>query len=372
MRLVHGGLVQDFRPPATPLLLLNPTIQVWSKADQLTDVPTSHWIETQNMSLVGLIRIDNGSKILRFMGVTDEPIEPMRQIQLRVQPTQTVYVFQSEDIELNLTFIQPAFVDSLELSSLPLGYISHSVRSLTADKEHSVQIYMEVSADFVVNSLINDKVVWQETRKDEHRWQSYNHAPFQTHGDRIKPDWGSLYVASRSPFLSSSTQTNASLSRQAFLQGATSLPARDDSQGPRAVQNGSPASSFLYDYGQIDYSPSTYSSFLILFHDEQLSIDYFSNYQRPYWTQLYSNAQVLLDAAFQRFNDIRRAANDYDRMLIDRYTTTAGTALHHPGVDACCFTDSVCFFGSLFRRPIRYTGLPRASASVGRLCDCVE
>lgn len=327
LSFTQGDLVQDFRPPATPLLLLNPTIQVWSKGDQLTDVPTAHWIETQNMSLVGLVRIDNGSKILRFMGVTEESIEPMRQIELRVQPTQTVYVFQSEDIELNLTFIQPAFVNSLELSSLPLGYITHSVRSLSPDKEHTVQIYVEVSADFVVNSLVNDKVVWQETRPGEHRWQSYDHAPFQTHGDRIKPDWGSLYVASRSPFLRASTQTNASLSRQAFLQGATSLPPRDESQGPRAVQNGFPASSFLYDYGQVDHSPSTYSSFLVLFHDEQLSIDFFSNYQRPYWTQLYSNAQVLLDAAFQRFNDIRQAANVYDRTLIEQYTNTAGKAL---------------------------------------------
>lgn len=324
VKLIEASLVDDFRPPATPLLLLNPTVQVWSKADNLTDVPTSHWIGSQTMSLVGLIRIDNGSKLLRFMGVTDESIAPMQQIQSRVQPTQTMYTFQSEEVELNVTFIQPAFVHSLELSSWPVGYITHSVRSLSSSQEHTVQVYIEVSADFVVNSLINDKVVWEETRPGEHRWQSYNHAPFQTHGDQIKPDWGHFYVTSRSPFLRDSTQSNASLCRNAFIQGQSTLPERDKSQGPRSVQSGYPVSSFLFDYGQVNQDANVYSSFLILFHDEQLSIDFFANYQRPYWKKIYSNAQQLLDDAFQRFDDIQDEANEYDKMLIDRYTNVAG------------------------------------------------
>jgi hypothetical protein len=329
IKLTKTNLVEDFRPPATPLLLLNPTIQVWSKGDHLNDVPTSHWIGTQNMSLVGLIRIDNGSKILRFMGITEESIEPMQQIQRRVQPTQTIYTFQSEEVELNVTFIQPAFVHSLELSSLPLGYMTHSVRSLSSSQEHTVQIYIEISADFVVNSLINEEVVWEKTRSGEHRWQSYNRAPFQTHGDGIKPDWGYLYVGSRSPFLRDSTQTNASLCRNAFIQGQSNLPERDESQGPRSVENGYPVSSFLFDYGQVNHDENVYSSFLVFFHDEQLSVNFFSNYQRPYWTKLYSNAQQLLDSAFQRFEDIRDEADEYDKMLIERYTNVAGRHVHH-------------------------------------------
>ena len=322
--LLEASLVADFRPPATPLLLLNPTIQVWSKADHLNDVPTSHWIGTQNMSLIGLIRIDNGSKVLRFMGITEESIEPMQQVRCRVQPTQTIYTFQTEEVELNVTFLQPAFVHSLELSSWPLGYITHSVRSLSSNQQHTVQIYIEVSADFVVNSLVNDKVVWEETRPDEHRWQSYNHAPFQTHGDQIKPDWGHFYVTSRSLFLRDSTQSNASLCRNAFLQGQSTLPPRDDSQGPRSVQSGYSVSAFLFDYGPINQDANVYASSLVLLHDERLSIDFFANYQRPYWNKLYSNAQQLLDAAFQRFEEIQDEANEYDQMLIDRYTNVAG------------------------------------------------
>ena len=323
-QLTTEALVDDFRPPATPLLLLNPTIQVWSKGDHLNDVPTSHWIENQNMSIVGLVRINNGSKLWRFMGITEESTKPMTQTRRRVQPTQTLYTFQSEEIELNVTFTQPAFVHSLELSSLPMGYLTHSVRSLSADQEHTVQVYIEVSADFVVNSLLDDKVVWERTRPGEHRWQAYNHAPFQTHGDRVKPDWGYLYVASRSLFLRDSTQTNASICRRAFIEGDAQLPPRDESQGPRSVQNGRPVSSFLFDYGAVNQDANVYSSFLVFLHDEQLSIDYFASYQRPYWTRLFTNAQQLLDAAFQQFDEIREQTNAYDQMLVARYTNVAG------------------------------------------------
>ena len=355
-------LVPGFRPPATPLWLLNPTIQVWSKGDQLSDIPTSHWIETQNMSLVGLIRMNNGTRILRFMGVTDEPIDPMRQIQCIVQPTQTKYVFQSDDIELNLTFIQSAFVHSLELASLPIGYLTHSIRSLSMSSTPDVQIYIELSADFVVNSIVSDKVVWQETRPGEHRWQAYNHAPFQTHGDRIKPDWGYLYVAGRSPCLRDSTQNNASLCRQAFLRGDRSLASRDDSQGPRSVQNGYPVSAFLFDHSSITSNHSSSSAFLVLFHDEQLSMDFFSQYQRPYWTKLYPSAQQLLDGAFQRFEEIQQQAEDYDQALIDRYTNTAG-------IDFSCRPSVPSRFHHCSRRSLCDTSVVSSSTSHGCLRD---
>lgn len=319
---IKTELINNFRPPATPLFLLNPTIQVWSKGDLLTDVPTTHWIETQNMSMIGLIRIDNSTEVLRFLGVTDEPIEAMQQFHRIVQPTQTRYIFRTEQIELNLTFLQPSFVDELEFSSLPIGYLKHSVRSLKPNEQHSIQIYLEFSPDFLVNSMTNDQVVWEETRTNEHRWHSFGHAPFQTHGDRIKPDWGYLYISSRSNFLRDSTQTNASLCRQAFLRNDQYLPQRDDSQGPRSVQNGYPVSAFVFNYAQL--TDEVVSSSLVLFHDEQLSIDFFSNYLRPYWTRIFSTSQEVLDAAFQLVADIQQKADVYDQILIDRYSNSGG------------------------------------------------
>ncbi|WJH29551.1 DUF4964 domain-containing protein [Paenibacillus sp. CC-CFT742] len=61
-------MTTSFRPPAVPLVTVDPYFSVWSTADHLYEEHTRHWTnKTQGM--VGMAVIDG--KIRRFMGKVD-------------------------------------------------------------------------------------------------------------------------------------------------------------------------------------------------------------------------------------------------------------------------------------------------------------
>jgi hypothetical protein len=63
------ALVPNFKPPAVPLLTVDPQFSVWSPSVNLTESFSTQWTGTIK-ALVGLIRIDN--EAYRFFGPADQ------------------------------------------------------------------------------------------------------------------------------------------------------------------------------------------------------------------------------------------------------------------------------------------------------------
>ncbi|HXF27863.1 MAG TPA: DUF4964 domain-containing protein, partial [Bryobacteraceae bacterium] len=100
---LSGFAAEAFRPPAVPLVTVDPYFSVWSMADHLTDAPTKHWTG-KPQPLTSMIRIDGAS--YRLMGV-DRQIPAMHQLSLDVEPTRTIYDFEDHGIRVELTFMTP-------------------------------------------------------------------------------------------------------------------------------------------------------------------------------------------------------------------------------------------------------------------------
>src|SRR5206468_3716361 len=93
-----------FRPPAVPLIVQTPYLNVWLFGDRLTDDSPKLW-NGQVKGMAGLLRIDG--KPYRFLGMPGSPIPAMKQERVRIWPTRTEFEFSVEDVRLKLEFLSP-------------------------------------------------------------------------------------------------------------------------------------------------------------------------------------------------------------------------------------------------------------------------
>jgi hypothetical protein len=157
------------RPPAVPLVTVDPYFSVWSMADSLTDDHTRHWTGKRN-AVTGLIRIDGTP--WRFVGLVEPDAEryyteprAMRQTELLITALSSVYTFEAAGVSLKVSFMTPLLLDDLDLLSRPSSYISLAVRSVDGNS-HKVEIYFDVTGEWCVNTT-DQKTVTQKSEVGE-------------------------------------------------------------------------------------------------------------------------------------------------------------------------------------------------------------
>src|SRR6059058_2539192 len=122
------------RPPAVPLVACDPYFSIWSQADRLTDVDTTHWTGKPHR-LSSVVRIDG--KPYRVLGGDRSLGVALKQTGVTVLPTRTIATFDDAGIALTLTFLTPALPDDLDVLARPVTYVSYEFRS-TDGREHDI------------------------------------------------------------------------------------------------------------------------------------------------------------------------------------------------------------------------------------------
>jgi hypothetical protein len=296
-----------FRPPAVPLVTVDPYFSIWSFADTLYADWPRHWTGKTH-GLNSMVRVDG--MVYRLMGRSPGTSPGMNQTSVSVTPTRTRYVFSGAGVEVHLEFLTPMLVQDVEWLSKPITYVRWEVVA-TDGKEHRVAIYVDASGEPAVNTP-DQKVVWGRFSLDSLevlRIGSQEQPVLGRSGDDLRIDWGYLYLAARKVPGSSFAATGHEKARRTFVDRGL-LPLADDLNCPRAVEDDWPVLAHAYDFGSIGTAARSHS--IILAYDDLYSIQYFQRNLRPYWRRNGAGAEDLLHEASGQYASVEKRCRSFD------------------------------------------------------------
>ena len=321
LSILSGAIVagaETLRPPAVPLVTFDPYLSIWSEADKLTDKNTQHWTHREQ-SLASLIRIDG--KTYRLMGAEPANVPAFTQVSLQVLPTRSIYEFEDAGVRVTLTFMTAALPHDLDVFSRPLSYLTWDVRSVDGGK-HEISIYDSTSSELAVNEP-SEPVEWTRVAAGKLtalRVGTQEQPVLGSAGDDHRINWGYAYAAALTKQSKSAIGANQTL-LDGFVQNG-SLPAIDDSQMPRAVNDNTPVLAFVFDLGPV--GAKTEERQVMVAYDEIYAIKYFGKDLRPYWRRNGMEPAELLQAAATDYPSLLVRCEKFDRDLMADLTKVGG------------------------------------------------
>ncbi|PRP85660.1 hypothetical protein PROFUN_06494 [Planoprotostelium fungivorum] len=313
-------VADGFRPPAVPLIVFDPYMNIWSTSNNLYDSWPSLW-DGATKGLSGLIRVDG--KTYRFMGLGDVA-NTVSQESVKVLPTTTVYKFKAGGVALTVRFITPSIPQDIQLLSQPVSYIVYDVHSADG-KTHKVDLYYDQSGE-VCSNWSDRKITWSRGTVGNVTFLKMGvdqQKEFDPIGDRVGINWGYAYVAVGDSNAKTSINSD-STSRKTFANTG-SVPTTDDTRKPRAVQDEWPVMSVSWSF---TLSPQeSVSKHVIFAYDDVHSINWFGTPFPPLWKQYYPSTTGLLETAQNQYTSILNTTQRLDAAVLNQVFKAAG--LHY-------------------------------------------
>jgi hypothetical protein len=298
-------IMQDFRPPAVPLVTHTPYFSIWSMAEKLTDDWPRHWTGAID-GMCGLIRIDG--KVYRFMGPQPSEAPAMEQASLRVMPTRTQYKFRAAGVELTVEFLSPILADDIELASRPVTYLTLTAES-TDGRKHDMEAYFDITAEACVDKP-GQKVVGS-TNGAIGSMGTEAQPILGASGDNIRIDWGQLLLYAPSGV----AVCPADEARMAFVRGEHSFRGITF---PRAASDRWPCLAAVLRLEK--------TAHLMIGYDEIYSAEYMGRKLRPWWRKKLRNAKELFASAEKERESIARRAQEFDMRMMNELKMRGGEA----------------------------------------------
>ncbi len=182
------------KPPAIPLITVDPYFSVWSFSSKINASQTVHWTGKPN-NIVGKVIVDGNA--YSFFGYRKN-FRKMKQVSLDVSALTTDAVFACPEITLKASFTTPLLLDDYSVMSRPVSYMEISYSS-NDGKAHDVSFYVSADETLCLNNVADSPIDIEEVKVSEKikgiRIGNSCQKPLHTSGDDIRIDWGYFYLA---------------------------------------------------------------------------------------------------------------------------------------------------------------------------------
>lgn len=268
------------RPPALPLINIDPYFSIWSMADRLTDKAPCHWTGKPN-SITGTALIDGVP--YRFLGEGEAPA--MTQTAVEVETMSTAVTMEAAGIRLQLFFLSPLLLQDYEHLTRPVSYLQMSAESLDG-KAHQVTVKVAVSEELCLNEK-GQKPVTSETLTladgiKAAKMGSVDQPVLAVSGDDIRIDWGYVYLAVKGSSAAAGTAKDEMswITAEADLSAAPAL--------------------FTFAYDDIE------------------SIEYFGDHLKSWWNKDGKTIETAIAESYGDFEEMKAACDAFsDKLFCD-------------------------------------------------------
>ncbi|KAJ7068393.1 DUF1793-domain-containing protein [Mycena amicta] len=238
-----------FNPASIPLAVRTPYLSSWlpqGTGHPLNGAWPTHW-NGQITGWAGFVKVDGAA--FSFLGDPGLPVafSKANQTSMEFTSTKSVFVMSAGAIDLTVTFLSPVEATDLTKQSFPFSYMAISAAS-TDGKAHSVQVYSDISAEWVSGDL-SQLVNWNTTVGDTlvHQIQLQNPVVFGEANDRVQ--YGSAFYATTAG-TGVTYQTGGDVAVRTQFVNNTALSNALDSNF-RAISDNFPVFAFAHDLGQV-------------------------------------------------------------------------------------------------------------------------
>ena len=312
---------QGFRPPAVPLVTIDPYTSCWSFADRLYDDWPRHWSGTQ-FALFGVVRVDG--RALRFMGGSEFLADSVRQTSLDVQPTRTIYRFEAGPVELEVGFMSPLLLDDLELLSRPASYVWFRTRSRDG-APHDVTLYLDMTSQWAVN-VPHQKVVWRRQQAADLlllSFRSEDQPILQKSGDDLRIDWGTALLAV--PRNGEAIVGDIDYCRDAFIQRGVLSDEHLLPMPRKSTYWGEPVLAVKLDLGC--EAGRDGEGLVLIGYDDEYAVEYFGKPLRAWWRRLEdASPERMLNEAYADFAAVLDRCRAFDAHMMAEAERVGGAS----------------------------------------------